>query len=76
MRDEEKSSVSLDAYNYFLSAKVGSICLYNVDGICLVSGEAEASQTMSKTSLRCPGSLLVDTVLAWLDQSISMQIIK
>ncbi len=34
-----KAYRSLDAYNYFVSGKVGSICSYNVDDVYLVFGE-------------------------------------
>lgn len=48
-REAVKAYRSLDAYNYFLSGKVGNICSYNVDDVCLVFGEVGASQTLSKT---------------------------
>ncbi len=48
-REAVKANRSLDAYNYFASGKVGRICPYNVDDVCLVFGEVGASQTLSKT---------------------------
>ncbi len=48
-REAVKAYRSLDAYNYFVSGKVGSICSYNVDDVYLVFGEVGASQTLSKT---------------------------
>lgn len=40
---------SLDAYNYFIRAKVWNIFSYNADGICIVYCTAGASQTLSET---------------------------
>ncbi len=48
-REAVKAYRSLDAYNYFVSGKVGSLCSYNVDDVYLVFGEVGASQTLSKT---------------------------
>ncbi len=48
-REAVKAYRSLDAYNYFVSGKVGSICSYNVDDVYLVFGEVGASQMLSKT---------------------------
>ncbi len=48
-REAVKAYRSLDAYNYFVSGNVGSICSYNVDDVYLVFGEVGASQTLSKT---------------------------
>ncbi len=48
-REAVKAYRSLDAYNNFVSRKVGSICSFNVDDVYLVFGEVGASQTWSKT---------------------------
>ncbi len=48
-REAVKAYRSLDAYNNFVSGKVGSICSFNVDEVYLVFGEVGASQTWSKT---------------------------
>ncbi len=48
-RQAVKAYRSLDAYNYFVSRKAGSIRSYNVDNVYLVFGKIGASQTLSKT---------------------------
>ncbi len=48
-RKAVKANRNLDAYIYLVSRKVGSICSYNVDDVCLMFGEVGASQTLSKT---------------------------
>jgi len=47
-REAFKAYRSLDSYNYFHSGKVKSILTFKNGNICVVYGEIEAGQTLSK----------------------------
>ncbi len=48
-REAFKAYRSLDAYNYFNSGKVKNILTYTNGSTCVVYGEIEAGQTLSKS---------------------------
>ncbi len=48
-REYIKAYRSLDAYNYFNSGKVKNILTYTNGSTCVVYGEIEAGQTLSKS---------------------------